>query len=146
MKHVDVILISNYRSILALPYITERSEFAGVVYATEPSLTLGRLYMEELVFYIERNPKLKRASVWKKPHVFANLQSQMYYSSDSTPPSSWQTIYSLKEVNNCLSKVKPVSFAEKTVRISYYTKFKSWFNVCILFKPECFWLFEMVPS
>src|SRR5699024_2261427 len=65
MKHVDVILISNYRSILALPYITERSEFAGVVYATEPSLTLGRLYMEELVVYIERNPKLKRASAWK---------------------------------------------------------------------------------
>lgn len=117
LKHVDVILISNYRSILALPYITERTEFSGVVYATEPSLTLGRLYMEELVTYIERSPKLKRASVWKKPHVFGYLQSQMYFPPDSTPPATWQTIYSVKEINNCLSKVKPVSFAEKTVRI-----------------------------
>ncbi len=73
--------------------------------------------MEELVTYIERSPKLKRASVWKKPHVFGHLQSQMYFTPDSTPPSSWQTIYSVKEINNCLSKVKPVSFAEKTVRI-----------------------------
>lgn len=100
---------------LALPYITERSDFSGVVYATEPSLNLGRLYMEELVTFIERNPKLKRASFWKKSNIFDQLP--LFYSHDNSPPPKWESIYSMKEINSCLSKVKPVSFAEKTVSL-----------------------------
>ncbi|GFR32214.1 integrator complex subunit 9 [Trichonephila clavata] len=41
-SQVDVILISNYQSMLALPYITEGTGFRGVVYATEPTLHIGR--------------------------------------------------------------------------------------------------------
>ena len=98
---------------LALPYITERTEFCGVVYATEPSLNLGKLYMEELVTYIERNPKLRRASAWKKANL--NKQIAIPNFSDCASASNWETIYSMKEINSCLSKVKPVSFSEKTV-------------------------------
>lgn len=42
-SEVDVILISNYLCMLALPFITEGTGFAGVVYATEPTLQIGRL-------------------------------------------------------------------------------------------------------
>jgi hypothetical protein len=41
-SEVDVILISNYLCMLALPFITEGTGFAGVVYATEPTLQIGR--------------------------------------------------------------------------------------------------------
>lgn len=41
-SEIDVILISNYSSMLALPYITEGTGFKGVVYATEPTLQIGR--------------------------------------------------------------------------------------------------------
>lgn len=111
LKHLDVILISNYRSMLALPYITERTDFAGLIYATEPSINIGRLYMEELVTYIERNPKLKRASAWKKYNVPNHVA--MPHFAECAPPTNWETIYTLQEVSNCLAKVKPVSFAER---------------------------------
>jgi integrator complex subunit 9 len=47
-SEIDVILISNYTSMLALPFITEGTGFRGVVYATEPTLQIGRL-----IFFIK---------------------------------------------------------------------------------------------
>ncbi|CAG8615524.1 1728_t:CDS:2 [Racocetra fulgida] len=40
-KSIDFILITNYKNMLALPYITEYSEFRGKVYATEPTDLYG---------------------------------------------------------------------------------------------------------
>lgn len=41
-SQIDVILISNYMSMLALPFITEGTGFDGIVYCTEPTLQIGR--------------------------------------------------------------------------------------------------------
>lgn len=41
-SEIDVILISNYMNMLALPYVTEGTGFEGKVYATEPTLQIGR--------------------------------------------------------------------------------------------------------
>lgn len=41
-SELDVILISNYQNMLALPYLTEGTDFKGVVYATEPTLQIAR--------------------------------------------------------------------------------------------------------
>jgi integrator complex subunit 9 len=41
-SEIDVILISNYMNMLALPFITEGTGFSGSVYATEPTLQIGR--------------------------------------------------------------------------------------------------------
>lgn len=41
-SQVDVILISNYMNMLALPYVTEHTEFKGVIYATEPTKQIGK--------------------------------------------------------------------------------------------------------
>uniref|UniRef100_A0A915KW76 Beta-Casp domain-containing protein n=1 Tax=Romanomermis culicivorax TaxID=13658 RepID=A0A915KW76_ROMCU len=42
LDEIDVILISNHKSLLALPYITENMHFKGAVYATDPTLQFGR--------------------------------------------------------------------------------------------------------
>lgn len=42
LSTVDVILISNYHCMMALPYITEHTGFTGTVYATEPTMQIGR--------------------------------------------------------------------------------------------------------
>jgi len=42
LSEVDVILLSNYHNMLALPYVTECTGFKGVIYATEPTLHIGR--------------------------------------------------------------------------------------------------------
>lgn len=39
---VDVILISNTQTLTALPYVTEYTNFKGVIYATEPTIRMGR--------------------------------------------------------------------------------------------------------
>lgn len=38
---IDVILISHHGAMTALPFITERTGFAGTIYATEPTLEIG---------------------------------------------------------------------------------------------------------
>lgn len=106
---IDVILISNYQSMLALPYITERTGFKGTVYMTEPTLLIGRQFMEELVTYIERTPKPRTATKWKQQALkFLPLPSL-----DLGKPRSWRQLYSMHDVNSSLSKVKVVGFAEK---------------------------------
>ncbi|KAJ2784565.1 Integrator complex subunit 9 [Coemansia javaensis] len=44
---VDFVLISNYEQMTLLPYITEYTEFAGPVFATEPTKAYGRCVLEE---------------------------------------------------------------------------------------------------
>ena len=63
---IDAILISNYTCMLALPFITETSGFKGKVYATEPTLLLGKIFMEELLEYINRTPRHQESCKWKK--------------------------------------------------------------------------------
>ncbi|GBC43971.2 integrator complex subunit 9 [Rhizophagus irregularis DAOM 181602=DAOM 197198] len=39
---IDFIFITNYNHMLALPYITEYTNFKGKIYATEPTVLFGR--------------------------------------------------------------------------------------------------------
>ncbi len=54
LSEVDAVLISNYTSLLSLPYVTEHPEFRGSVFLTEPTLHFGRLLMEEMIEFVER--------------------------------------------------------------------------------------------
>ena len=42
MSDIDIVLISNYHCMMALPFITEYTNFKGIIYATEPTLHIGR--------------------------------------------------------------------------------------------------------
>uniref|UniRef100_A0A1B6CJW2 Beta-Casp domain-containing protein n=1 Tax=Clastoptera arizonana TaxID=38151 RepID=A0A1B6CJW2_9HEMI len=105
---VDVILISNYMSMLALPFVTEGSGFDGVVYATEPTLQIGRMYLEELVEYIEQTPKAVLATHWKE--MLHLLPSPL---SESIKPRSWQQLYNTTAVQNSLARVRMLGYDEK---------------------------------
>lgn len=107
-SEIDVILISNYSSMLALPFITENTGFRGVVYATEPTLQIGRLFLEELVEYIEQTPKRNQAKFWKDIlHLLPNPLC------DSFKPKTWKLLYKLNEVQSSLSRIKVVGYDEK---------------------------------
>ncbi len=54
LSEVDAVLISNYTSLLALPFVTENASFRGSVFLTEPTLHFGRLLMEETIEYVGR--------------------------------------------------------------------------------------------
>ncbi|XP_019872294.2 integrator complex subunit 9 [Aethina tumida] len=105
---VDVILISNYLCMMALPFITEGTGFQGRVYATEPTLHIGRLLLEELVIYIEQCPKATFATQWK------NLLHKLPYPlCDSFKAKSWKQIYNMASVNASLSRIQMVGYNEK---------------------------------
>ena len=68
---VDVVLISNFQSILALPYIMESEEFKGVVYATEPTLQFGQQLMNTMVAHSSRS--YRQPSTVRTVHRFVTL-------------------------------------------------------------------------
>uniref|UniRef100_A0A8D8R9A0 Integrator complex subunit 9 n=1 Tax=Cacopsylla melanoneura TaxID=428564 RepID=A0A8D8R9A0_9HEMI len=107
-SEVNMILISNYLSMLALPFITEGTGFEGVVYATEPTLQIGKFYLEELVQYIEKTPKLTSASHWKD---IVHLPSSPF--PEHIKPRSWRQLYNLQSVYASLARVQMVGYDEK---------------------------------
>lgn len=96
---------------LALPFITEFTEFSGDVYASEPALQFARQYMEEMITYIERTPKIRQASRWKDEKIINQIP--FVISVENCHPKDWTQIYTMKNVNASLSKVQPVGFNEK---------------------------------
>lgn len=107
-SEIDVILISNYMNMLALPYITEGTGFSGTIYATEPTLQIGRFFLEELVEYIEVAPKANVATQWKDIlHLLPAPLNEAYR------PKSWRHIYSSEAVQNCLARVQITGYDEK---------------------------------
>ncbi|KAM4681458.1 integrator complex subunit 9 isoform 2-T2 [Amazona ochrocephala] len=110
LSTVDVILISNYHCMMALPYITEYTGFTGTVYATEPTVQIGRLLMEELVNSIERVPKAQSASMWKNKEVQRLLPVPL---KDAVEVSMWRKCYTMPEVNAALSKIQLVGYSQK---------------------------------
>ncbi|KAJ6661163.1 hypothetical protein lerEdw1_015299 [Lerista edwardsae] len=128
LSTVDVILISNYHCMMALPYITEHTGFTGTVYATEPTVQIGRLLMEELVNFIERVPKAQSASLWKNkevqsvlanPHLIPSTLSRLLPAplKDAVEVATWRRCYNLQEVNSALSKIQLVGYSQKIVSI-----------------------------
>ena len=71
---------------------------------------ISRLYMEELVHYLENSPKSKRTSRWKR--IVECLPAPL---SSALRPEDWKEIYSLKGINAALAKVRMVGFNEKIV-------------------------------
>lgn len=105
---IDVILISNYMNMLALPYITEGTGFNGTVYATEPTLQIGRFFLEELVDNIEIAPKATVATQWKE--MLHLLPAPL---NESIKPKSWRHIFSTEAVQASLARVQMAGYDEK---------------------------------
>lgn len=89
--------------------------FKGVIYATEPTLQIGRFFMEELVEFIEQTPKATQAKHWKEMlHMFPSPLT------DVIKPKSWRQIYSTAAVNSALSNIQLVGYDQKLVKIAIY--------------------------
>lgn len=110
LSQVDAILISNSSCMLALPYITEYTGFKGSIYCTEPTLQIGKQYMKELVTYVERVPRTKACSLWKRDDIQKTLPLPLR---DALNPQTWKKCYTLQDIDSCLSRVQVVGFNEK---------------------------------
>lgn len=93
---------------LALPFITEGTGFKGSIYATEPTLQIGRFFLEELVEYIEVSPKLNVATQWKD--ILHTLPAPLC---DLYNPKEWKHIFTMEDVNNSLARVSVTGYDQK---------------------------------
>lgn len=108
---IDIVLISNYLNMFGLPYLTERLGFSGVVYVTEPTYHFGKIMMEEMIQLIERTPRPKRVRLWKRMYDLLNLSIPKVHMMNRDP-NTWLTIFTTKELNSCLAKLKIVNFSQ----------------------------------
>lgn len=117
LKDVDVILISNHMSMLSLPFITELSDFDGVIFCTEPALTTAQMLMNEMINFIERVPKDKDALLWKnvKETYAKQIPFPIHPSTilSSSSPQNWRQLYTAQSVALSLSRVRVIGFSEK---------------------------------
>lgn len=113
LASVDVILISNYTCMLSLPYLTEVAGFRGTVYATDPTVQIGKLLMEELAEYAGRLQVTAAPDDWKDAAIFDKLP-QSFREGAAGHPHFWKQLYNMDAVSSCLEKIKLVAYREKT--------------------------------
>lgn len=126
ISEIDVILVSNSSSILALPFFTEHPDFHGNVYATEPSVNIGKFFMEELVEFVNSVPKSGSAKEW--PNVYRSLEPPLNFPvniNNSSFSRNLKEIYSKKSISDALLKVRIVGFNENTVSQSWPSQIPS---------------------
>ncbi|XP_052737436.1 integrator complex subunit 9 [Bicyclus anynana] len=107
-SQLDVILISNYTCMLALPFVTEDTGFKGRVYATEPTLQIGRFYLQELAEWLAPGAGGARAARrWKEllhvlPPPLAHAR-----------PRAWRRLFSRAALERSLARVRVVGYDER---------------------------------
>ncbi|XP_034833987.1 integrator complex subunit 9 [Maniola hyperantus] len=103
---LDAILISNYTCMLALPFVTEDTGFKGQVYATEPTLQIGRFYLEELAAWLAGGGRGARR--WKELlHVLPPPLAH------AARPRAWRRLFSRAALERSLSRVRVVGYDER---------------------------------
>uniref|UniRef100_A0A915D0A4 Metallo-beta-lactamase domain-containing protein n=1 Tax=Ditylenchus dipsaci TaxID=166011 RepID=A0A915D0A4_9BILA len=107
---IDVILVSNWMSLMALPFITEKTNFQGAIYATDPIVQFGRLVIEEFLDMMERVDRAPSDGQWKANEIHGSFANR-----PSTDPTTWRQFYSKAEMENSLSKIINVYFRETMV-------------------------------
>ncbi|KAF9928932.1 Integrator complex subunit 9, partial [Modicella reniformis] len=100
LKSIDVALVSNYNHILALPYLTEFTEFQGRIFATEPTIEFGRQLMTEFATFFG-------TSVSSAPHEVIDRKKLIAQSGSGLYPA-----YTHADIKACIDKIQPVRFRE----------------------------------
>ncbi|KAF9900063.1 Integrator complex subunit 9 [Linnemannia zychae] len=100
LKAIDVVVVSNYNHILALPYLTEYTDFQGRIFATEPTIEFGRQLMIEFVTFFG-------TSVTSSPHEIIDRQELVARAGAGLYPA-----YTHADIKACIDKIQPVRFRE----------------------------------
>lgn len=70
LSDIDVLLISNFYNMAALPFLTEYTNFNGAVYATEPTMQIGRSFLMELLILLESQTEQLNFVTQNSPHLW----------------------------------------------------------------------------
>lgn len=123
-SQVDVVLISNPWSLLALPQLTTRDGFRAQIFATEPTIQLGKKQLEELAYFSVQLSQHKEDSSFTVDAL--SQQKRQKQVDDNQSGSNSEALHrewikktatlvktcNLQEIEECIQKVKGVSFRQ----------------------------------
>lgn len=92
---LDVVLLSNHLTLLALPLLTEVLGFQGKVYATQLTVDFGRVFLEELAALTQGDD----AATFICDGITEGMEAEL-------------PMFTLKQVEACCRKIQCVEFSE----------------------------------
>ncbi|KAG2387221.1 hypothetical protein C9374_001553 [Naegleria lovaniensis] len=121
-KQIDLILITNPHNLLALPFLYQHLKQQAAfrkdpnpvkmppIYATEPTVQLGKKMMQELVAYVRQSEHLELSSI---DQIVKITTKQQESDSGLVPLLSEKYIYSDEDILKVVESMKSVSYQER---------------------------------
>ncbi|CAH8616559.1 unnamed protein product [Schistosoma rodhaini] len=107
---IDVILVSNTRSILGLPFLFENTNFRGKVFATEPVVKFGKILIDDLLCELDQLSESEVNSDLSKVKV-DKLNNPIGYLLNSDE-FNWTKFYTRESVIKALDNIHLVAYHE----------------------------------
>ncbi|XP_015751078.1 PREDICTED: integrator complex subunit 9 homolog [Acropora digitifera] len=104
---------------------SQHSGFKGKIYATEPTIQMGRELMLEMVVYAERVPRISKGEMWREREVLRCLPSPLC---DLKGAKSWRPLYRI--IVLCVVNIPPQFLNRRDPPAGFWTmikqSFRSW--------------------
>ncbi|CAI2383842.1 unnamed protein product [Moneuplotes crassus] len=113
IKDIDIVFVSNYNSVYALPFICSHPEFTGKVLITEPLHQIGKFLCTELYEMCSQNQNLNqersknlgsfvKENISKKEYL---KESELNDFFEGLKIELWENIYSLEDIDKTFDEV-----------------------------------------
>lgn len=126
-KQIDIILVTNPHNLLALPFLyqhlKQQADFRKdpnpvkmpPIYATEPTVQLGKKMMQELLAYVKQSEHLELSSIDQIIQITTKQQKKESdsRSTDLVPLLCEKYIYSDEDISKVVESMKSVSYQER---------------------------------
>ncbi|KAL8139910.1 hypothetical protein V2J09_005931 [Rumex salicifolius] len=109
---INVVLISSAMGMLGLPFLTREKSFSGKIYATDVTMRLGQLMMDDLIsmhreFRQLCGPEDSEWMKWDELERISPALKEMFLGKE------WLPLYSTTEVKDCIKRVQPLNYGEE---------------------------------
>ena len=108
ISSLDAVLISNHHNILAIPFLTEYYGFKGQIFATEPTIQLGKLLLEELHGFLS-----SKSSSGQLPSTHPSVSTAAASFDVHQPHSQWPRVFAHADIEQALQRIEQVSFGQQ---------------------------------
>ncbi|GAB4827838.1 hypothetical protein Ancab_034723 [Ancistrocladus abbreviatus] len=122
VSFINVVLISSPMGMLGLPFLTRNKGFSAKIYATEATLRIGQLMMEDLVsmhsefrqFYGPEESSFPQWLKYEQLEMLPDVLKEIVLGNNGSELGGWCPLYSAAEVKDCTHKVQSLKYAEET--------------------------------
>ncbi|WCJ38542.1 Integrator complex subunit 9 [Euphorbia peplus] len=117
----DIVLISSTMGMLGLPFLTQSKGFSAKIYASEATVRLAQLMMEDLVsmhmeyrqFYGPGESNYPNWMKWEELELLPSTIKEVALGKDGSELGGWMPLYSSEDIKDCIKMIQPLKYAEE---------------------------------